>query len=116
MCFSKYKRIAGHTCKVVYTTLLRIIVGSSVYQVASAQSTCALRAQTSAQATLSYFKACARYPALEDHPTTQNREPLRGVASSVIFIDHEQPEDGLQDAWREQSVSRTNEHEALACF
>ena len=36
------------------------------------------------------------YPALQDGPKTHGREPLRGASSSLVFIDHNEPEASSQ--------------------
>eukprot|EP00397_Hematodinium_sp_SG-2012_P000289 GEMP01000289.1.p1 GENE.GEMP01000289.1~~GEMP01000289.1.p1 ORF type:complete len:2487 (+),score=732.48 GEMP01000289.1:46-7506(+) len=51
------------------------------------------------------------YPQLQDHPSVENRPDLRGVASNVVFVDH----DGLEtqvDNWKSAHESKSNLHEA----
>jgi hypothetical protein len=50
------------------------------------------------------------YPELQDHPSVAQHPPLRGVADNVVFIQHVEPEDSIEDA-KIPAQSKTNKHE-----
>jgi hypothetical protein len=51
------------------------------------------------------------YPRLQDHPSVSQREPLRGLKSSVVFLTHTYDEDQATDDDKIFSLSHTNKHE-----
>jgi hypothetical protein len=52
------------------------------------------------------------YPELKDHPSVVRRDKLRGVTGNVVFIDHDHPEGGDEQASLLGTSSKTNLHEA----
>lgn len=58
------------------------------------------------------------YPELADHESVHSHPPMRGMRTSVVFVDHDQPEGTRAvrgsggDAETEDAMSKTNQHEA----
>ena len=68
---------------------------------------CALSKQHRMRSEISAFVRHLTYPDLTDGPGTESRPPIRGLQKTVIFIDHNHPEDDDSNLFDPKHVGAT---------
>jgi len=67
---------------------------------------------------ISQIVRCQTYPSLKDHPSVEKHPDVLGVKSNVVFINHDEKEDGQNDKRRwnnDYTKTKSNTYEAKLC-